>query len=69
MNGINGAFSAFGRIPPGPITSNAWVFVAPFALTMLMLEEGRKAIVRWREGADEREAVGRQAGATPATKT
>ena len=34
-----------------PIGYGTWAFVLPFALTMLLLEEVRKAIVRWREGA------------------
>lgn len=32
-----------------PIARSAWLVVGPFALTMLMAEEGRKAIVRLRE--------------------
>jgi magnesium-transporting ATPase (P-type) len=35
-----------------PIGGDVWVFVLPFALTMLLLEEARKGIVRWREGSD-----------------
>jgi sodium/potassium-transporting ATPase subunit alpha len=34
-----------------PIGYNVWLLVVPFALGMLLLEEGRKAIVRWREDA------------------
>jgi magnesium-transporting ATPase (P-type) len=35
-----------------PIGYEVWAFILPFALTMLLLEEARKAIVRWREGSD-----------------
>jgi magnesium-transporting ATPase (P-type) len=35
-----------------PIGYGVWAFVLPFALTMLLLEEVRKASVRRREGAD-----------------
>jgi calcium-translocating P-type ATPase len=35
-----------------PIEYGAWLFVLPFAVTMLLLEEVRKAGVRWREGTD-----------------
>jgi magnesium-transporting ATPase (P-type) len=35
-----------------PIGYGVWAFVVPLALTMLLLEEARKAIVRRREGAD-----------------
>jgi len=33
-----------------PIGYGTWAIIVPFALTMLLLEEMRKAIVRWREG-------------------
>ena len=42
-----GGNAVFGTAPIG---YRVWLFVVPFALAMLMLEEGRKAIVRWREG-------------------
>jgi calcium-translocating P-type ATPase len=32
-----------------PIAGETWAFVAPFAALMLVLEEGRKAVVRWRD--------------------
>jgi hypothetical protein len=35
-----------------PIGYGVWLLVLPFALTMLVLEEGRKAIIRSRESAD-----------------
>jgi calcium-translocating P-type ATPase len=47
----------FGTIPIGPGT---WAFVLPFALTMLLLEEMRKAIVRRRESADTNPSDARQ---------
>ena len=39
----------FGTVP---IAYSVWVLVLPFALTMLLLEEGRKAIIRSQESAD-----------------
>jgi hypothetical protein len=30
-----------------PIGVRVWLFVLPFGAAMLLLEEGRKAIVRW----------------------
>jgi hypothetical protein len=33
-----------------PIGYEAWLIVIPFATAMLVLEEARKALVRWREG-------------------
>jgi magnesium-transporting ATPase (P-type) len=35
-----------------PIHGGVWALVLPFALGMLLMEEGRKAIVRWREGVE-----------------
>jgi magnesium-transporting ATPase (P-type) len=35
----------FGTAPPGP---GAWLVVVPFAIGMLVVEEVRKGIVRWR---------------------
>jgi calcium-translocating P-type ATPase len=32
-----------------PIESGVWLFILPFAAAMLILEEGRKAVVRWAE--------------------
>ncbi len=34
-----------------PIDYGVWLFIVPFMAAMLLLEEGRKAIVRWREDA------------------
>ena len=51
-----------------PIAYGAWVFVLPFALTMLLLEEARKAIVRRREGADMTASVKQNAEAQPGGK-
>jgi calcium-translocating P-type ATPase len=39
--------SLFGTAAMG---YGVWAFVLPFAVTMLLLEEARKAVVRWREG-------------------
>ena len=38
--------AAFGTAPIGLA---AWVFILPFAISMMALEEGRKWVVRWRE--------------------
>jgi hypothetical protein len=46
-----------------PIEYRVWLFVLPFALSMLMLEEGRKVIVRWREGRTIASAGSRSMGA------
>ena len=35
-----------------PIGYEAWLVVLPFAVTMLALDEARKALVRWRERTD-----------------
>jgi calcium-translocating P-type ATPase len=40
-----------------PIGYAVWMFVLPFALTMLLLEEMRKAIVRWRDEWDARDPI------------
>jgi magnesium-transporting ATPase (P-type) len=34
-----------------PLTSDVWWFLVPFGFGLLVLEEGRKAVVRWMEGA------------------
>jgi magnesium-transporting ATPase (P-type) len=44
-----------------PIGYHAWLVVLPFAVAMLLLEEARKALVRWREG-DDLTAVDRSSG-------
>ncbi len=33
-----------------PLAANVWWFLVPFGLGLLVLEEGRKAVVRWMEG-------------------
>jgi magnesium-transporting ATPase (P-type) len=40
--------AVFGTVPIG---ADVWSSVLPFAASMLAVEEGRKFIVRWREGA------------------
>jgi magnesium-transporting ATPase (P-type) len=46
-------YTAAGNVLFGtaPIASTVWVFVVPFAIGLLAIEEGRKAFVRWHEGA------------------
>jgi magnesium-transporting ATPase (P-type) len=51
-----------------PIGFGVWAFVLPFALTMLLLEEVRKATVRRREGADILPSDTRKVAATAATR-
>jgi sodium/potassium-transporting ATPase subunit alpha len=55
-----GGNAVFGTAPIG---HRVWLFVVPFALAMLMLEEGRKAIVRWRESDTIASAGSRSRGA------
>jgi magnesium-transporting ATPase (P-type) len=45
-------YTGLGQVLLGtaPIPFSAWMFVLPFGLAMLLLEEARKALVRWREG-------------------
>jgi calcium-translocating P-type ATPase len=58
--------SLFGTAPIG---YHVWAFVLPFALTMLVLEEVRKATVRRREGADILPRDARKVAATAATRS
>ena len=34
-----------------PIASSVWLFILPLGAAMLLAEEGRKAIVRWRDSS------------------
>jgi magnesium-transporting ATPase (P-type) len=45
-----------------PLTLSTWLFMLPFPLAMLLLEEGRKAIVRrrWPESLDTRAPAARE---------
>jgi calcium-translocating P-type ATPase len=52
-----------------PIGFDVWAFVLPFALTMLAVEEGRKAIVRWREDSETVPSDVRKVAATAATRS
>jgi magnesium-transporting ATPase (P-type) len=51
-----------------PIGYGVWAFVLPFALAMLVLEEVRKAIVRWRETGDRVRSDSQKVGAAVATR-
>ena len=55
-----GGNAVFGT---APIDHRVWLFVVPFAAAMLMLEEGRKAIVRWRDSGTIASAGSRRMGA------
>jgi hypothetical protein len=51
-----------------PIGYTVWALVVPCALSMLLLEEGRKAIVRSQEDAAIASSKPQEAGAAAATR-